>query len=577
MAFGKRGVAHALAVLLLTGSGMAAAGGLNFQITIPAPPGQSTSDGRLLLLLSRDGRAEPRFQINDSDASQQVFGMDIHAVPDGDHVKMDPEASGFPLVNMRDLPAGDYWVQALLNRYQRVQRSHGPPVYLPMDQGEGQHWERKPGNGYSVPRKVHIDPSAGGDIALALTQRIPPAGRPVETALVKYVRMQSKRLSTFWRRPTYLGAFVVLPAGYASHPGVRYPLVINHGHFPSQPFAFRETPPDKDLKPEYSARFHWKGYNRTVQEESYKLYKTWTGPDFPRMLVVEIQHANAFYDDSYAVNSANIGPYGDAITYELIPYIEKRFRAIGKPWARFLYGGSTGGWEALAAQVFYPDQYNGAWAACPDPIDFRAYTIVDLYRDHNAYYSAGPFKRTPRPGKRDYLGRIESTLEQMNLRERALGSHGRSGDQWDAWQAVFSPMGADGYPQAIWDKRSGDIDPSVARYWRDHYDLRYILQRDWAVLGPKLKGKIHLYVGDMDSYYLNDAVYLMQAFLQSARNPRYGGEIDYGDRAEHCWNGDHARPNAISRLRYPQTFFPRIVRRILASAPEGADLTSWRY
>ncbi len=98
------------------------------------------------------------------------------------------------------------------------------------------------------------------------------------------------------------------------------------------------------------------------------------------MIIIEIQHANPYYDDSYAVNSANLGPYGDAITYELIPYLEKKYRCLGAGWARFLYGGSTGGWEALAVQVFYPDEYNGCWAACPDPIDFRAYTVVNIYQ-----------------------------------------------------------------------------------------------------------------------------------------------------------------------------------------------------
>ena len=124
----------------------------------------------------------------------------------------------------------------------------------------------------------------------------------------------------------------------------------------------------------------------------------WTGPDFPRVIAIKIQHANPYYDDSYAVNSANLGPYGDAITYELIPYIEKQFRCIGAGWSRFMYGGSTGGWEALAAQVFYPDEYNGCYAACPDPIDFRAYCLVNIYEDNNAYYDGPSYRPVERPG-----------------------------------------------------------------------------------------------------------------------------------------------------------------------------------
>ncbi|TDI86995.1 MAG: hypothetical protein E2O77_14055, partial [Caldithrix sp.] len=282
-------------------------------------------------------------------------------------------------------------------------------------------------------------------------------------------------------------------------------------------------------------------------------------------------------DDSYAVNSENLGPYGDAITYELLPFIEKKFRCLGESWARFLYGGSTGGWEALAVQVLYPDDYNGCFAACPDPIDFRAYTIVNIYQHKNAYYLDSAFKRTPRPGHRNYLGEVTSTLQEMNYRELVLGTHSRSGQQWDIWEAVYSPVGADGYPKRIWDKKTGEIDHNVAAYWRENYDLGYILRRDWKTLGPRLKGKIHIYCGDMDNYYLNNAVYLVEDFLKNTGNPFYDGEVDYGDRAEHCWNGDHTRPNATSRLRYHQMYVDKILKRMELSAPSGADLTSWRY
>ena len=277
------------------------------------------------------------------------------------------------------------------------------------------------------------------------------------------------------------------------------------------------------------------------------------------------------------MNSANVGPYGDAITYELVPFIEKKFRGLGEAWARFLYGGSTGGWEALAAQVFYPDEYNGCFAACPDPIDFRSYTLVNIYEDENAYYVDGPFQRIKRPGHRDYLGNVTATLEGYNHMELALGTKSRSGDQYDIWQAVYSPVGEDGYPKPIWDKLTGQIDREVAEHWRENYDLRHIMERDWKTLGPKLEGKIHIYCGDMDNYYLNNAVYMAEEFLESTTDPYYGGEVDYGDRAEHCWNGDQENPNHVSRLRYNWMYLPKILKRIEASAPPGADLTSWRY
>ena len=269
----------------------------------------------------------------------------------------------------------------------------------------------------------------------------------------------------------FLGAHILLPEGFDEHPDAKYPLAIMHGHFPSDFGGFRTTPPDPDLEPEYSARFDLEGYNKIVQQEAYDFYKMWTGPKFPRVLAIEIQHANPFYDDSYAVNSANVGPYGDAITYELIPHIEEKFRGIGEGWARFTYGGSTGGWEALAVQVLYPKEYNGCYAACPDPIDFRAYTLVNIYEDANAYYIDGPFKKSLRPGHRDYLGQVNATLQDMNYLELALGSKGRSGQQWDIWEAVYSPIGTDGYPKRIWDKVTGEIDKDVANYWKENYDL----------------------------------------------------------------------------------------------------------
>ncbi|MFO7980408.1 MAG: hypothetical protein R6V00_06185 [Candidatus Aminicenantes bacterium] len=550
---------------------------LVFQISFPEELSKEPLDGRLLLMISNNEKAEPRFQISDGPDTQLIFGINVEDMQPEEHAMIDSDVFGYPLKSISDITKGEYFVQALLHKYETFNRSDGHTVKLPMDNGEGQRWNQSPGNLYSTPMKVDIDPTKDQPIKIKMDKKIPPIPDPPETKYIKHVKIQSKLLTEFWGRPMHLGAHVLLPEGFDEHPDARYPLVIFHGHFPYTLGGFREEPPDKDIEPEYSGRFDVEGYNIIQQEYAYKFYKEWTGPDFPRVLVIEIQHPNPYYDDSYAVNSANLGPYGDAITYELVPFIEEKFRGIGEGWARFLYGGSTGGWEALGVQVFYPDEYNGCYAACPDPIDFRAYTVVNIYENKNAYYLDSQWKKTPRPGKRDYLGHISCTLEEMNHRELVLGTDSRSGQQWDIWQAVYSPVGEDGYPKPIWDKMTGDVNPEVAEYWRENYDLRYILERDWETLGPKLKDKIHIYCGDMDNYYLNNAVYLMEEFLESTENPYYDGEVDYGDRAEHCWNGDHERPNAISRLRYNQMFIPRIAQRILETAPEGADLKSWRY
>ncbi len=551
--------------------------GLQFAISFPEASSKEQLDGRLLLLVSTDSSREPRFQISEDLTTQQVFGIDVEGLRPGQEAIVGATAFGYPVRNLAQVPRGEYTVQALLHRYETFKRSDGHTVKLPMDRGEGQQWNRAPGNLYSTPQKITIDPQKSDTIKILLDKVIPPIVPPKDTKYIKHVKMQSKLLSDFWGRPMYLGANILLPEGFDSHPDARYPLAIFHGHFPADFGGFRETPPDPDLKPEYSDRFKLEGYNRIVQEQAYKFYQEWTGPNFPRMIIIEIQHANPYYDDSYAVNSANLGPYGDAITYELVPLVENQFRGIGKGWARFMYGGSTGGWEALAAQIFYPDEYNGAWGACPDPIDFRAYTVVNIYDHKNAYRADAKWKQTPRPGKRNYLGELAATIEEMNYMELALGTKSRSGGQFDIWEAVYSPVGQDGYPKPIWNKVTGEIDHAVAAHWRENYDLGHILKRDWSKIGPKLAGKLHIYVGEADNYFLNDAVYLVEDFLKTTKNPHSAGEVDYEPRAEHCWNGDHTRPNAISRLRYHQFYAPKIVDRILKSAPTGADLTSWRY
>jgi hypothetical protein len=555
----------------------AAPSGFRFAVTFPAERSALPLDGRLLLLLSTNDAAEPRFQIADGPQTQLVFGVDVDGWAPGAEAVVDASALGYPLRSLAELPAGEYIVQALLHRYETFRRSDGHVVKLPMDRGEGQRWNAAPGNLLSAPQKLFLDPPGGKTVRLVLDKEIPPIEPPKDTKYIRHERIPSELLTEFWGRPMHLGACLLLPEGFDEHPEARYPLMIFHGHFPATFGGFREEPPDPGLEPDYSERFRLEGYNRIQQEYAHAFYKEWTGPGFPRVIIMEIQHANPYYDDSYAVNSANLGPYGDAIVKELIPYIEKKYRGLGQGWARFMYGGSTGGWEALAAQVFYPDDFNGCYACCPDPIDFRAYTLVNIYEHRNAYFLESPWKRTPRPGMRNWLGEVSCTLEEVNIREAALGSHGRSGDQWDIWQAVFGPVGPDGYPKPIWDKLTGEIDREVAAYWKENYDLVHILRRDWKTLGPKLKGKVHIYVGDMDNYYLNNAVYLAEEFLEGATDPAYDGDIDYGDRAEHCWNGDHDRPNALSRLRYHQMFIPRSVKRMEATAPKGADLKSWRY
>jgi hypothetical protein len=556
----------------------AATEGTTFAVGFPTERSAKPLDGRVILLLSRDFSREPRSHVepNEPLASPYLFGLTVDGLAPGTKAVVDDTAFGWPATHLSAIPAGDYFVQAVLNRYEEFHMADGRTLKLPPDKGEGQQWWHKPGNLYSTPVKLHIDPAHPVRTDLVLDQEMPAIAAPKDTEFVRHIQIKSELLSKFWGRDVYLGAHVLVPKGFDAHPQAHFPLMVFHGHFPDDISEFRDTPPDPNLKPEYSNRFHLAGYNIIEQKEAYAFYQKWISADFPRFLVVEIEHANPFYDDSYAVNSANLGPYGDAINNELIPEIERRFRGIGAGWARFTYGGSTGGWEALATQVFYPDMYNGAFAACPDPIDFRAYTVINLYDDKNAYTLKGEASNVERPAFRNYLGEVFATQRDENYMELTQGDRSRSGGQYDIWQAVFGPVGTDGYPKPIFDKVTGDIDPLVAAYWREHYDLSNIIARDWATLAPKLKGKIHVYVGSGDNYYLTDSVYFAQERLESLE-PKYDGTVAYGDRAEHCWNGDPKQPNAYSRLHYDYQYLPLILQRITASAPKGADLKSWRY
>ena len=546
--------------------------GPRFEISFAKELSGTALDGHVLLLISNNDRAEPRFQINLVTAdSQQVFGTDVDALAPGAPAIIDSSTLGYPAENLNDLPAGDYWVQAVLNIYETFHLGNGHTVKLPPDKGEGQHWQEKPGNLYSKPLKMHLDPKSGATVRITLSERIPPLKderkdpADLDSKWVKHIRIQSDLLTKFWGRPTYLGAVVLVPDGMEEHPEAHYPVIVLQDHFAHELpglLAFSSRPPADDPT----------GGDHEAAKSGYKLYQDWTAGRVPRVIVITIQHATPYFDDSYAVNSANVGPYGDAITQELIPYIEKKFRGIGQGWARAVYGGSTGGWESLASQVFYPDFYNGAWVFCPDVVDFRAYMTMNLYDDKNAYWIESPYARVPRPSVREPGGLVLSTMEQMNRYELVQGTHSRSGEQLDTWQAVFSSVGDDGYPKPVFDKRTGEIDHEVAKYWKEHYDLSAIMQRDWKTLGPKLAGKLHFYVGEADTFYLDRGVHLLKDFLDTTTEPYYRGTFEFGMRKPHCYAGDIDPEVGIN-----QHYWPQMVKHMEETAPPGADLKSWKY
>lgn len=492
--------------------------------------------GMVYVAVSRDNQRTPIEQAAPTGAplfSRYVDGLTPNAT-----VAITADDRGHPLRSLRDLPAGEYWMQPFVNVYTRFPRADGKTVWLHNDQWEGQNWKRSPGNLFGDPVKVTFDPKSDAPIRLLADKVIPPIQPPADTGQVKRIKIQSAILSKWWGQPIYLGATVLLPKDYDKHPDVRYPVNYIQGHFSLGAPG---------------------GFGRNADFD-----RLWLAPDTPRFLYVTLQHPSPYYDDSYGVNSENNGPYGDAIIKELIPEIERRFRAIGQPWARLLSGGSTGGWIAAAHQIFYPDFYGGSFASCPDSMDFSYHQIVDIYKDANAYFIDKGWTRIERPNQRRPDGNIESMMKDENWYELVVGDKSRSGGQWDIWEATFSPAGTDGYPQRLWNKETGVIDRAVAERWKK-YDLLNILQTNWTTLGFKIANKLNVYVGDMDSYYLNDAVEKLNDFLSKTQDPKFEGEIVFQRRAPHCWG-----PRAPELLQ-------KMEAQIKKVAPQGADLQSWKY
>ena len=408
-------------------------------------------------MIARNSEREPRLQIGR--LGVPFFGHDVERLRPGAAGVIDETDLGSPIYNLRDLPAGDYYVQAMINVYSEFRRADGHVLWMHDDQWEGQHFNISPGNLYSDVRRVRLDPAAGFDVELVASNVIPPIELPPDDEWVQRFKFESPMLTEFWGRPIYLGATVLLPRDYDAT-NIRYPVLYRQGHFSSGP-PLREWSVGSDL------------------------YTQWMRDDFPRFIVVTFQHPTPYFDDSYAVNSVNVGPYGDAIMQELIPELERRYRVIAEPWARLFDGGSTGGWESLALQVWHPDDFGGVWSYCPDPVTFTNVEGINIYEDVNAFYKQHKWYRVPTVNSRDTDGTMRMTSEQRNYFELAQGTKGRSAQQLDIWSAVFGPIGEDGYFKPMWDKVTGEIDPTVAPYWRDNYDISGVHETQLELVGSQ--------------------------------------------------------------------------------------------
>lgn len=517
-------------------------------------------NGRVFVIVTKDSSSEPMYQ---TDVRGVPFwGKDVFEFTSDDFVSIssdDLEVIGYP-IKIEELPAGDYYVQAFLNVYTTFNRADGHTVLMHDDTGDGQWFWESIGNAYSVAKKTYIDPTNWGTIKLTLSKVIKPdyelepgmvlqQGNYKDTEWVKYVKIKSEVVSEFWGKDMYIGANVLLPKGYYDNPDVYYPVIYYQGHFPGSgaPVGFR--------------------VNNNV-------YKFWTSEGIANFIAVSFRDATPYYDTSYSVDSVNSGPYGTAITEELIPYLESQFRMIPEKWARILAGGSTGGWEALAMKVFYPDIFGRTYVWYPDSVDFNYYQLINIYNDDNAYYSDFGWIKTERPSARDTHGNIRFTVKQENYFEMAAGPSNRSGGQWSVWEATYGPVGVDGFPQPIWDQVTGEINKDVAEYWKENYDLNYILQKNWEELGPKIAGDVHVAVGDMDNYYLNEAVYLLKNAMKKMENPVSDMTFDFGPNQGHGWKGwSPTKPNVALAN---EEWLEQLSNYMIEHAPENAN-KNWIY
>ena len=544
-----------LAVVIVPGTPLRASTPPRITVTVAQSVHAGPLTGRLVLAIAKAAQPEPRLLL--SPRGPALFAIDIDGLAPGAPAAIDGQSLGYPR-QLGELPPGDYFAQAIVNVYDLVHRADGKSIWVHLNDGSVEFFSNAAGNLYSDVVPIHI--GDGGAVAIAITHVMPAAPPLTDTDWLQHVTIQSQMLTKFWGRPVFVHAHVLLPRGYRDHPNVRYPSIYTLGHG-TTPLSFSTTPPRAGAPNAINAV--------TGLESGYATYQAWASHDYPRVIAITLEQQTPYFPDSYSVNSANNGPYGDAILGEIIPELERRFRIIAKPYARQLEGASTSGWQSLALQLQHPEFFGGAWIFQPDPIDFTRYQMTNIYADSNAFtVPSGPFTAVERGFQRTTDGQTIITTRELSRFEAVLGSHGRSGYQLEAWEAIYGPVGADGYPVPLWDKLDGRIDNGVAAYMRDNgYDLRAFAERRWPQIGSQLVGKLHFSAGDMDDYWLNLAVYRFQDFLKTTANPHYEGDFVYGRPMKgHAW---HSETWA--------NFIRKVAAAIKAAAPAGENTAAWSY
>jgi hypothetical protein len=452
---------------------------------------EAQQEGRLHLIFSDSMDQEPRlYSAWPTKNIEPLFSRDLAGLSKGQTITLDASTKGFPFNSLENLPAGKWYVQAIYDSDFLDSRINSPL------------------NVYSDVVEFENDGASDILLPLYLNQRLPKETLPNDGKFLKFVKMPSQILSEFWSADMYLRAGVILPNSYYDNPLKDFPVIFNIGG--------------------YHAR-----YNRAekmYQNETFKQF--WFAPDTPQMVIVFLD-GEAPFGDSYQIDSANNGPYGQATWQEFLPYLTNQFNLVDNADSRFVTGCSTGGWVSLALQTYYPDLFNGAWSFSADGVDFKYFQLVDIYKDDNAFINENGQQR---PSYRAKDGDIIFSIKREIMMENQMGrndSFAYSGGQWGGWNAVFGPKLEDGAPSTIWDPLTGAIDKAIAAQW-SKYDLRVYTEKNWQTLGPKLQGKLNIWMGDMDNFYLNNAMHLYHEMLNVQKEPASDAKFTWVRGAGHC-------------------------------------------
>ncbi len=449
---------------LLSASAFSATGPIRFKIILDSEAASTTISGRLFVLMTDRADKVERISTSFVPGGSWISALEVEAIRPGQAITFDPDANAYPQP-FSTAPKGKRQFMALLD----PDHSYS---YGGQDAGDL----------FGPVVQLEIDPSSTEPVELHLSKLTPARAKIEDTEQVKLGEFQSRLLTAFWGRPIMMRAGVALPPSYLKEPTRTYPAVYNiHGFGGNHTSAWRAGPAaSKEMAEGKRAE----------------------------MVMVYLDASFSTGHHVFA-DSVNNGPWGQALTEELIPFLESKYRIISKPHARFLTGHSSGGWSTLWLQVAYPDFFGGTWSTAPDSVTFKSFTGIDATygSKDNAFRNAdGSTKNLARMN-----GKNVASVEEFLKQEEVAGP---VGGQLASFDWVFSPRGPDGRPMKLFNRVTGEQDSFVQKYW-EKYDIKLVLERNWATLGPKLLGKVHLVVGSMDTFHLEEAAKMLCSFLAS--------------------------------------------------------------